>query len=274
MDDVKKREFVELFLQRVQLESNFSKYLDDDLITQFIQTFPNNYPKISYPKEIEDPFTMALSFYQYYNPSYYEMILEGIRQNFIVIEEGFEKSFVDTENHNTYIRLLGNDADLFLFVHEFAHFIDRNSTPAIIPETYYFLGEAFAFYMEKQLESWLDYSKYHCLIEARRNNRMYFEARMLKAVDYQMLCESSYKKFGQVKEEDLDFAKIQLVIGYDYDLEVGLINYLLCYPLANVLSDYLMYSQKVKSEKDIASMCLDANLNRALSDFKVRQKIL
>lgn len=227
-----KETIIELFIERVKLESTFHKFLKEDLIYQFIDYFKNDYTKKQYPKSIENPLKIALQFYKHYNIQYHEMILSGISNGTINISDGVKTSFVDTEKSQTYIQTSGNDSDFFLLVHEFAHFIDRSLNPTIIPDEYSFFCEVFSFYMEKQLELWLSNKEFYDLIRIRRENRMYFESRMINAIEYELFCEKSYKELGEIKTEDLDNVKIKSLMQYDYDLNVGLINYLLRYPLS------------------------------------------
>lgn len=247
------------FLERVKLESNFHKFLKEDIIYQFIDYFKKDYIKKQYPKNIENPLEIALQFYKYYNKKYYEMILNGINENKIIISDDVEKPFVNTESNKAFIKLCGNDSDLFILVHEFAHFIDRNCIPKIIPNEYHFLCEVFSFYMEKQLELWLHDKKYENLIQIRRNNRKYFESRMLNAVEYELSCERLYKETGKIELDNLDTTKVKSIMRYN-DLNVGFVNYLLRYPLANILSEYLIHNQEIKNDADICKICLNTNL--------------
>lgn len=266
-----KKTLIELFIERVKLESNLHKFLKEDLIYQLIDYFKNDYTKKEYPKNIKNPLKIVLSFYKHYNIQYYEMILDGINNGKINISKSIKKSFIDIENNKTFIQILGNDSDVFILVHEFAHFIDRNLTPPIIPNEYNFLCEVFSFYIEKQLELWLNDKEFYDLIKIRRENRMYFESRMTNAIEYELFCESLYKKSGQIKMEDLDNVKIKTLMYYDYDLNVGLINYLLRYPLANILSDYLINNQLIKNDNDICRICLNTNLYEVLENIKQKK---
>ncbi len=267
-----KEELVQQFLERVKKEANLHKFLEEKLIYQLIDCFKKDYEKVTYPKNIGSPLEVALQFYKFYNIDYYKMILHGISNRKIIINDNFKNSFVDTGNNNAYIRLFGNDSDVYCLVHEFAHFIDRNSNPVMIPDEYNFLCEVFSFYMEKQLELWLTEAKYDELIRAKKNNRMYFESRMLKSVEYQLSCETLYKKNGQIALNNLESSKIKSIMNYHYDLEVGLINYLLRYPLANILSEYLISNQLVQCDRDIWKVCLNTDLYDVLKSFRMKTR--
>lgn len=271
LEDNMKDILTEQFIERVKIESTFHKFLKENLIYQLINYLKKDYIKKKYPKDIENPLEIALQFYKYYNNQYYEMILDATNNCKIIINNDNEKSFVNTESNKAFIKPLGNDSDLFILVHEFAHYIDRNLNPTIIPNEYDFLCEVFSGYMEKQLELWLNDKKYDNLIETRRNNRLYFESMMLNAVEYELFCESLYKESGQIKISDLDNARIKSIMCYDYDLNVGLVNYLLRYPLANILSDYLINNQTFKNDKDICEICLNTNLYEILEDYKIKK---
>lgn len=259
----------ESFVERIKRESIINKFLKEDIIYQFIDFFKNNYKKMQYSTNIGDPLEKALQFYKYYNIDYYNIIVEGINCNNIIINDKVNKSFIDTETGKAFITLLGNDSDLFILVHEFAHFIDRNAKTPIIPNKYDFLCEVFSFYMEKQLECWLKDKRYNKLVEIRRNNRDYFEARMLSSIEYQLSCEKLYKETGNLKESSLDNTKIKSIMAYDYDLNIGLVNYLLRYPLANILSEYLLNNQIISRDYDLCETCLNTNLYDVLKKSKI-----
>lgn len=200
------------------------------------------------------------------------MILAAINNGKIIIGNDVEMPFVDTKSNKAFIRTTGNDSDLYIFVHEFAHFIDRNLNPTIIPNKYHFLCEVFSFYIEKQLEVWLNDKVYDSLIKTIINNRIYFESKMLNAIEYELFCENLYKETGDIKLNDLDTARIKSIMRYNYDLNVGLVNYLLRYPLANILSDYLLNNQIDMNDTDICKICLDTNVYDALVLFKANNQ--
>lgn len=261
-----KDNMINSFIEKVKLESTYHKFLERDLIYKLIDFFDGDYKKIEYSKKIEDPLDMAQKFYKDYNKKYYNMVLEGIKNKRIIIENSEKKSYVDTESNAAFIKPFGNDVDLIMFVHEFAHFIDRNSDPLITPHKYDFLSEVFSMYMEKQLELWLTDEKYEELISARRSNRMYFESKMMKAIKYELYYENLYREKGNINEEDLDVSEIKYIMRYDCDLDIGTINYLLRYPLANILSDYLIKNNLVKDDYDICKICLNTNLYDVLEN--------
>lgn len=260
-----RKSVTEKFIGRVKVESNIHKFIKEDLIYQLIDYFKKDYTKMDYPQNINNPLGIVLEFYKSYNKEYYKIILEGINSNRIIINKNETKSLVDTNNRRTFIRLSGNDSDIFILAHEFAHYIDRISNPPIIPDKYSFLCEVFSFYIEKQLELWLNHKEFYELIQARRNNRMYYEEKMLNAIEYELLCEKLYIQNEQINIEDLDAHKIKKLMRYDYDLNVGLVNYLLRYPLANILSDYLLNNNLIKKDADICSTCLNSNLYEVIT---------
>lgn len=261
----------EKFIERVKIESNIHKFIKEDLIYQLIDYFKKGYTKMDYPQNINNPLDIVLEFYKSYNKEYYKIILEGINSNRIIISKNETKSLVDTNSGRTFIRLSGNDSDIFILAHEFAHYIDRSSNPLIIPDKYSFLCEVFSFYIEKQLELWLNHKKFYELIQARRNNRMYYEEKMLNAIEYELLCEKLYIQNEQINIEDLDIHKIKKLMRYDYDLNAGLVNYLLRYPLANLLSNYLLNNNLIKKDADICSACLNSNLYEVITSCSLNK---
>lgn len=260
------KQTIESFIERVKVESNIHKFIQEALIYKLITNFRKNYVKMNYPKKINNPLDIVLKFYKNYNKEYYEIILDGINSSRIIISKNETKSFASRENKRTNIKLSGNDSDVFILAHEFAHYIDINFNPPIIPYEYDFLCEVFSFFIEKHLELWLEQKEFNELKEVRRNNRMYYEEKMLNAIEYELFCEKNYIKNGQIGKEDLDINRVKELIHYDYDLNVGLVNYLLRYPLANILSDYLVNNNMIKNDSDICSVCLRTNLYEVITN--------
>ena len=222
------------FIKKIEIESKYKKYVSKDIIDLIIDNFTSKYKKINYPKTISNPLEIVLQFYQNYNEEFYNLILNGINNNKIIINDSESKSFINIKDNITHINLFGNDSDLFILVHELAHYIDRNYKNYIIPDKYWFLSETFAFYMEKTFEKSLNKEKYKKLINARKNNRLYHETNMVKAIKYEYYYEQLFINNNFINTEDIDIYKIKYISQYK---ESNYINYLLQYPLANIISD-------------------------------------
>lgn len=263
---------VEEFLKMLKKESIFHYYLEKEVIDRFLIAFNGDYVQMIYSNQIDSPLDMALEFYKDYNRDYYHMILKGIKEEKIVVSRDLKKSFVDTRTGSAFIKLENNDGDIFNLVHEFAHFIDRNTTPSIIPDKYYFLSETFSFFIEKKLEIWLGNYEHKDLISTRKNNRMFFESKMMRTVSYVMDCISLYQQVGIIEPDSLDINKIDTIISYDYDPNVGIVNTLLQYPLANVLSSHLIDENLIQGEQDFCEVCFNTDLYKAL-EIKNLKKI-
>lgn len=262
----KEPNIIEEFVKKVQIESGYRKFLKIDIIQQMIATFKGIYQKKSYPNQISNSLEITLQFYKNYNSKFYNMIESGIENNRIIISRKNLKSYTDTSQDMTYIRLYGNDGDLFLLVHEFAHYIDRNSIPRIIPNGIDCLSEVFSFYMEKQLELWLPKDEYNDLISARRNNRLYFESRMLKAVEYELYYEKKFRDNGKIDKSQMDIEKIKLIMSYSTP---DLVNYLIRYPLANILSEYLIKNNFDLQNEDLCKKCFETSLYSILHEWNI-----
>ena len=258
------QEIIQRFIEKLQIESCYKKFLKLDIIEQIINVFKRNYQMSTYPNLISNCLELALQFYKNYNYKFYKMIVSGIENKKIIISEEILKPYTNTDNGITYIRMYGNDGDLFLLVHEFAHYIDRNSEPKIISSNLDCLSEVFSFFMEKQLELWLSKDKYDDLIFARRNNRIYFESNMLKAVEYELYYEKLFNKNGKIEEDEIDIEKIRFIMKY---ANRDLINYLMRYPLANVLSDYLVNIKFNIDTEDLCEKCLQTDLYSVLHEW-------
>lgn len=266
-------EQIKSFMEKVKLESKYRKFLKEDIIYELISIFHRDYKKRDYSQNIKNTLELALKFYKDYNEQYYNIIIEGIENGKIIISQDNKKSFVDTNNNITFIKLYDNDGDLFVLVHEFAHFIDKNSNPQIIPDEYWFLSETFSFYIEKKLENWLVNKNYEDLIHTRKNNRMYFENKMLEAIENELYYENLFRKKGIIEESDIDIKKIKSIMKYDVSSNV--VNYLLQYPLANIISDYFINNNIIPDDSKFVENCLNIELYellRTLSSNKLLKK--
>ncbi len=259
-----KQQMIQGFINKVKIESGYTKFLEIDFINKMIMTFNKDYLKQDYPKGIDKCLEMALQFYKDFNYNYYKIIVKGITDKKIIIDSKLFKPHVDIKNNIAYIRLYGNDGDLFLLVHEFAHYIDRNSEPKIVADDVSFLSEIFSFYMEKQLELWLSKEKYDNLILTRRNNRMYFESEMVNAVEYELYCEQLFREKGEIDEKDVSIEKVKLIMKYDVP---NTVNYLMRYPLANMLSDYLIDIGYDLESENLSQKCLQIDLYQVLEKW-------
>lgn len=257
------------FIEQIKLESTYRKFLEKDVIYQLIEIFNIEITKIDYLVTIKNPLKLALQFYKEYNIEYYNMILKGFKNKRIIFQNK-EKSFTDTQNNKAYIKLQGNDGDVFILVHELAHYIDRNSNPHIVPDEYCFLSETFAFYMEKNFEKWLNDDKYKNLIYTRINNRKYFEKRMVIAIKYELYYEDLFNKNGNIFDSDIDLKKIKYIKRFD--VSSNIVNYLLRYPLANILSNYLINNSLLQNDNELVKTCLNTNLYEVLDSYLTKTK--
>ena len=99
------KQTIESFIERVKVESNIHKFIQEDLIYKLITNFRKNYVKMNYPKKINNPLDIVLKFYKNYNKEYYEIILDGINSSRIIISKNGTKSFASRENKRANIKL-------------------------------------------------------------------------------------------------------------------------------------------------------------------------
>lgn len=252
------------YIDKVKRESSYRKCISLDLIYKLIELFDVDCEKIKYSKNIDNCLSLALSFYKHYNYEYYEMIMQGLENGTINI--GNEFSHTDLQNGKCYIKMRGNDNDVYLIVHEFAHYIDRNSKPLIIPDEINYFGEVYSMYLEKKLEQYLDEQQYEYLNKARRNNRIYFESQMASIISFQLNYENLFNANGYIDEEDLEIDKVKRIMNYR---SKNTVNYLLRYLLGNVLSDYLIKNDIVSSDKHFSDVLTEIDLHEAITSFDI-----
>lgn len=240
---------------------NINICLKKDFVLELIDKFDIPIKKLNYPNNNLDNLSISLNFYKNFNLEYYNIINQGLNSQDIIISDEFN-SFVNTNNDKAYIKLTGNDEDVIILVHEFAHYIDRVLNPHIVPDKYWFLGETFAFYIERELEKKLG-QKYEYLFEIRKNNRLYTEKNLLQIIKLALYYENEYLKTGklELKEEDSKNIKRIMNIGHD-----NLVNFCLSYPIANITSLYLINFCSNITREEFCKLCLSYDIKKFFRD--------
>lgn len=236
---------------------NIKMCLKKDFILELIDKFDVPIKKLNYPDNHLDNLSIALKFYKNFNLDYYNIIHQGISNEaiFIFSKSGLD-SFVDTKNCQTRIQLMNNDGDVITIVHELAHYIDRILTPHIVFDKYWFLGETFAFYFERELERFLG-PQYKYLFDIRKNNRLYKEKNMLQIIKLVLDYENDYLKNGKLKLTEEDAKNIKKIINLGQD---DLINFCLSYPIANITSLYLVNYNSIITKENFCELCLSYDI--------------
>lgn len=256
------------YIDKVKRESTYRKCIDIDLINELIELFDVDCKKIKYSKNIDDCLSLALTFYKHYNYEYYEMIMQGLENSRINIDA--KDSETDLQSNKCYIKMRGDDNDVYLIVHEFAHYIDRNSTPYIIPNEIMHFGEVYSMYLERKLEQYLDENQYEQLNKTRKHNRIYFAKRMARLIPIQLNNESFFNTNGYIDEADLEIDKIKRIMNYKSQ---NTVNYLLRYLLGYVLSYYLIKNNTVNSDKQISQILTEVDVQDAIMFFDIEDEL-
>lgn len=232
---------------------NIHVCLEKDFVLELIDEFDISIDKLNYPDNNLASLELSLNFYKNFNLNYYNIIIDGINNKEVIVSDEFN-SHVNTKNSRAYIKLMGNDGDVITIVHELAHYIDRKLN--IVPDKYWFLGETFAFYIERELEKFLD-QKYEYLFDIRKNNRLYMEKNMLQLIKLALHYENEYLKNGKLELTQQDSKNIKRIMKVGED---NLINFLLSYPIANITSLYLINFCSNMTKDNFCELCLTYNI--------------
>ena len=225
------------FSQKIAREAGQWKCLKPEQLKKIIDLFSVKCKYIPYNEIPMDSLDMALSFYKQYDKNYYDILIDGLKNKKIVIVDDVMSNY-DPNTGICEIESFGNDKGYFCFVHEFAHYIDGMSVPSFTPPYLNFLAEAYSLYMEKLAEKFLltqipDFS------EIKYNHMLYAEGRMVRAIEDELYYEKLYLELGKLPIEMIDRKKAQRIMQYNCT-GVDTINYLVRYPLGNLISEYLM----------------------------------
>lgn len=251
----------EEFTQFIAQLINIKICLKKDFVIELIDRFDIPIEKLNYPDNKLDKLLISLNFYKQFNIDYYNIIIEGINKKDLIIADDFNSHF-NTENHKTYIKIMGNDGDIIMIVHELAHYIDHTLNPHIVPDNYWFLRETFAFYIERELEKFLG-QKYKYLFDIRRNNRLYMEKKMLEIIKLVMHYETEYSKKGKLELTEKDSKNIKKIMSAGED---NLINFYLSYPIANITSLYLINFCSNITRENFCKLCLSYDIENFFND--------
>jgi len=241
---------------------NINVFLTRDFILELIDEFDVPVEKLNYPDNNLDSLFISLNFFKNFNLDYYNTIIQGINKKDIIISDEFTSSHVKTETGKSYIKIFGNDGDIITIVHELAHYIDRKSNPNIVPNNYWFLGETFAFYIERELEKFLG-QKYKYLFDIRKNNRLYMEKNMLQIIKLALHYENEYLKNGKLELTEKDSKNIKRIMKVGED---SLINFCLSYPIANITSLYLVNFCNNVTHENFCKLCLSYDIQKFFND--------
>ena len=101
---------------------------------------------------------------------------------------------------------------------------------------------------------------------------MFFENKMLEAIENELYYENLYKQKGIIVESDIDIKKIKSIIKYD--VPYNIVNYLLQYPLANILSSCLINNYIIQNDNQLVEKCINMDLYKILEDYSLGKKTL
>lgn len=101
---------------------------------------------------------------------------------------------------------------------------------------------------------------------------MYFENKMLEAIENELYYENLYRQKGIIIESDIDIKKVKSIIKYD--VPYNIVNYLLQYPLANIFSNCLINNYIIQDDNQLVEKCLNMDLYKILEDYSLDKKTL
>ena len=268
-------ELLEKFKKKVEIESTYDKLLSRKAIDELINYFDVDVEKINYSKTISNPLEKALLYYQKYFPEYYKIIIDGIKTGKIKIGSDIEKCEV-LENGDGYIKLNNDDFDLMAIVHELGHYINGNIKHKFV-QKYRLFGEVVSFYFEKDFEK-KNNGNYNELFFQRKIGRILSERRILRAIKYMLEYEDYYLENGNI-DEILDVEKIKLILRLSSYHGIGFgeydtVNTLLKYPLANLISSYMIINGIEMRENIDEYIIYNIDLYKLMKDDMVRKSIM
>jgi len=246
------------FYDKVKTESQYTKKLSLDAIELIINGFNYKLELKKYNKVIDNPLELVLQFYKEYNNKYYQIINKGLLKKEINLNSF--NNYLDLRNTICNINLTGNDSDVFILVHELAHYIDRKLKPHIILDEHNVLCEVFAYYMEMEFEKRI-INNYEELVISRRNNRIYNVVEKMRLVELELYCEMDYLSGSKKFLYNISIEDMELLLK-----STNTVNTNLRYSIGYILSNYIQDNNIIVKES-LSKYLYDLDVYKIINDF-------
>ena len=93
---------------------------------------------------------------------------------------------------------------------------------------------------------------------------------MVIAIKYELYYEDLFNKNGNIFDSDIDLKKIKYIKRFN--VSSNIVNNLLEYPLANILSNYLINNSLLQNDNELVKTCLNTNLYEVLDSYLTKTK--
>lgn len=259
---------IEDFKEKVRLGSGYHKLVSRDNILKLEEYFAECTSHEKYYESDNDVLSIALEFYYKYFKDYYYVILSGLYNGDIIISPNEKGSYTIPDKGKSFIKLKGQERDLFVMIHEFAHFVDVKSNPHLIEYHKWGYSEVVPYYVEKVFAKEMS-EKYARVINARRVNRNTTINHMLEVIILMLKYEDYFKMHGEV-DSIIDIEEVKRIMNED---SKNVVNTLLKYPLANLYSAYMILNG-ISLEKRLNVFLDSLDFSAILEDKKVKELVL
>lgn len=261
-------EMIENFKEKVRLGSGYHKLVSRDTIIKLAEYFSECTKVEKYKKCDIDVLDIALRFYYEYFKEFYNIILSGLYNGDIVISANVPGSYTLPDEGKSYIKLKGQERDIFVMIHEFAHFIDVKSDPHLIEYRKWGYSEVVPYYVERVFSTNM-MDKYERVINARRINRNSTINHMLEVILLMLKYEDYFRKYGTI-DAIIDIDEVKRIMNEESQ---NVVNTLLKYPLANLYSAYMILNG-IGLEKNLNILLDTLDFNDILKSKKVKELVL
>lgn len=95
---------------------------------------------------------------------------------------------------------------------------------------------------------------------------------MVIAIKHELYYEELFTKRGNICDSDINLKEMKYI--KHFNVSSNIVNYLLRYPLANILSDYLTNNFLLQNDSELVKTCLNINLYNVLENYLQKVKKL
>lgn len=255
---------IDRFKTKVREESKYSKWLDHETIQMLDDYFLYCTFKKKYDRSDNDALDIALSFFYQYFKEYYGIISKGLSNGKIMISEYAPGNYTLPDERFSYVKLAGLESDMYIIIHELAHYIDVSLHPRIIREKKWVYAETVPFFVERTFES-KEYQMYYRVINTRKTNRNHSTYDMLQAIKLMLKYEDHYRCFGNI-DDILDEGEVKRIMSLRTP---NLVNSFLKYPIAILYSAYML-ENNISLQKRLDTRLDSFDIHAIMRDEKVK----
>lgn len=249
----------------LEKDTNISQISEENIL-KLINLFDIKAVRFRYEHKLSDPLDIALKFYKSFNRKFYDIIAQGILQDRVLIGPFCKKSYVNAKTKLCFIKPVGTDEDVYIMVHEMAHYVNVMLDDAFVDRSNVIYTEVFSYYIERLFDRYLIENGYLDLAIIRHQNRIESTCNIARNLKDFLELKKLYEKnvLGLLKEQE----KIQRILRCKKDYPA---QFYLRYLVGNLYSKTLVEEE---SEEPFLERIRKLDIDEEISKFRTQNLTL